>query len=180
MFHSVNPRIVSVALAVSLVFSGAAISAASSPVRSANDLEVAEAHALLENLVPEVLTETASDTSPVDLIVEPTTNSDPGGADTITGPKVAIDDLNTDEISAEGVEFTIDYATDLIGEQDGISSFATNATDVSALVQPTNIGARVITIIGGPDSPTSYDYTFDVPVGTEFLDADGIYYLIGD
>lgn len=90
-------------------------------------------------------------------------------------PTVEIDEIP--ESGALSVEFSVDYAVEALPEQDGITPLTTNWPSVVAHVQPTGAGVRVMTAIADDSAPESYDYTFNVPDGTELTDRGDFYYL---
>lgn len=117
-----------------------------------------------EAIVPEIVAETVVD-------------GFASVAETDSAPSVIVDGLDYVEGQSPGIEFSVDYGTDVIGEVDGITVLETSSELVEALVQPTSAGVRVLTVIADASAPTSYDYTFDVPVGTTLTASDQLYYI---
>lgn len=125
-----------------------------------------DASAVISEVAPEVLGAT-SDGDHVSL--DETTGS----------PVVEVldrDDAAPDNVSP-GVSFSIDYADELVGTDNNLTVLRGQDESVAAYVQPTGFGVRVLTAISDSSAPTSYDYTFDVPEGTELVESEYVYYL---
>ncbi len=161
-------KTMSLSLLVALLFTVLPVPAVSNGSVSASESEVISAVNMLTEIAPELVQETALDTSTVQ--VEFLDEQ----------PVVSVDNLEDSNVAATGVEFTLDYADELLGEHGGITAFESEDSPVQALVQPTDVGVRVLTVIEDASAPTRYDYTFNVPEGTQLEDAGDVFYLIGD
>ncbi len=82
--------------------------------------------------------------------------------------------------SSTSASFTVDYATAVLGAEDGIAALGAEEAGVTAHVQPTGSGVRVLTVISAASAPESYAYTFDVPETTQLADHGDTYYLVDD
>jgi len=91
---------------------------------------------------------------------------------TVSAPTISTDPSSDD---ASGINFSIDYAQGAPMESGSFEVLAGRNEGTAAYVQELPTGVRTITAISSADAPTSYDYTFDVPDGTEFIDLENGY-----
>lgn len=95
-----------------------------------------------------------------------------------TGAIDVADAAPVDGTVAPGVSFNVDYAASVTASADGITEFDTDHADVTAVVQSTGFGVRVLTVIEGSSAPASYSYTFDVAPTAELVDGGSAFYLV--
>lgn len=161
---SVRARVSAVLLAGFLVAGLSLPTAASAATVTVAEDDVSDQSPvdIIKDLAPEVLAETSSDN---DVTVEETDSSAVG----VSVPQ--------SDVIPEGTSFTIDYASAVTEVSDGLTTLDTADADVSAVVQPTGYGVRVLTTVASSDAPQEYDYTFDVPPGTDLIESGLAYYL---
>lgn len=145
-------RLTALSIAFGLVLGNASGALAHEPRQES------DAHESIEAVIPGILSETAG-SERLDLTE--------AGAISVGAL------LNAEGISAEGVNFSIDYVdrgADPISP--GLTEYSGSDDSVGALVQETAAGVRVMTVVSDPSAPSSYSYTFDVPDGTEFVETE--------
>jgi hypothetical protein len=152
------------ALAIASVVGGSALVAPPAAAAPESTTDIADPAEVVGDLVPGLL------------------------AQTVENPGITVGDEETPTVEIDGipeagalsVEFSVDYALDVLPGQDGITPLSTDSPSVVAHVQPTGAGVRVMTAIADSSAPESYDYTFDVPEGTTLTDRGDFYYLEHD
>lgn len=108
---------------------------------------------------------------------------DSAGDSSVLVPNDASDGISFD---ANGLEIgiTLPFSGDASAAEEvapGIVSFDNNNGSTSVPVAMENNALQINTIIDGPESPTRYDYSFDLPSGVAFVaSADGSYVAMSD
>lgn len=136
-------------------------SAAVSPAIASEDDQGPTPVEIIEELVPEILQETVGEGVDVS-----------GGG--LSDVSVSVTES---ELVPQGTSFTVDYATSIAGTEDGLTTVSSDIAEVSAVIQATGYGVRVLTTIESSAAPEAYNYTFDVPQGTELVKSELAYYL---
>lgn len=156
---TVRPILLSLSfVAVTCLVTSAAVSPATAVEEASGPTPVE----LIQEIAPEIINETT--TEGVDVSVLSSTEIGVEVADSETTPT--------------GASFTIDYATSVVRAGGGLTTLASDISGVSAVVQSTGYGVRVLTTIGTDSAPETYDYTFDVPPETKLVKSDLAYYLV--
>src|SRR5690606_30357736 len=68
-----------------------------------------------------------------------------------------------------GIAFSVDYVDKQVDMKDGITVLRGSQDGITALVQPTPSGVRLLTIIEDYDAGNAFPYTFEVPSGTQLV-----------
>ncbi|REJ06981.1 hypothetical protein DY023_04570 [Microbacterium bovistercoris] len=136
---------------------------------------ILDPQAVIGSITPELLTQ-GTEQSRVEVSDGPAAR----GGDAASAPVVEISDLQyQDQFLANGVSYTVDYATSVAEPMGQFEVLETTSTNVAAYIQPTPSGVRTLTAIASADAPVSYSYTFDVPDGTTLEFSNNVYRLRG-
>lgn len=138
------------------------------PAMAEEPPDISDATETITELAPELLAETSVN-APVEVVDSTQTEA----------PLVVVQDADqeVDVTASDGVSFTVDYATTVEPEVDGLTVLGTADEGVSAYIQPIGTGVRILTAIGDDDAPAQYSYSFDVPDGTSLVKGAGAFYL---
>ncbi|MBK4347009.1 hypothetical protein [Lacisediminihabitans changchengi] len=159
---------------VTIVVAGALVLGGVVPAQALDSSDISDPTATLAVIAPELLAETSTE-APVD--IEKPLGDD--AAIVSVGTAKATDESTSGALdgSGGGVRFSIEYATETVSVDSGITVVASQSADVNAYVQPTASGVRVLTAINSATAPTHYDYHFDVPADTKLVEGAGVSYL---
>ena len=147
------------------VFASVAVTGA--PAQAA-DVSILDAQSTIAQIAPGLDAPVSADESTIDLTV--LDGSSPQARSSSPARPGVSTDPTLDE--ASGVSFTIDYATGASARSGSFDVFAGEDDETAAYVQELPNGVRTVTAIGSAEAPSSYDYTFDVPSGTELVQAE--------
>ena len=140
-------------------------------------LDIYDAHALIQQVSPDIANETAHSTEsalePVqsesarpELVIDPQRTEPASEEDATDTLSRGVEDDAPAMTPSPELTITPTYVTEKIDDSNGIGVWRTDSDQVAAYVQPIGSGVRVLTAVSSSDAPRSYSYDLDVPVGT--------------